>query len=325
MSLSALSLIYFSFYTIAVILAFMRAREGTAPKARNSFAGMVIGAVGTILIFVSAILSPGGTVPLVLVAALALFPIFLLGLGNLVGLAIATWRPQVVVQLGLGALALGLPFLAIFAMGWDSDGPDQQILNNPQGAPQEAQRLTVTGRLGRYPIAIPTSPQIKTLYTCLEPGGTLGQCQTDFATSSDLGSLPGGVPIFHQITIASKAADCTAPCLTFRRLAQWCQSRRDVTFAEWCRNAPSEEVTFSYDENRLTDADPKWRAKAIESVGGAFACHTEQPLCRARFEVARNVQVTIWLPNAQTETLAQRTVIAKDYVARLWAEMQSDG
>lgn len=116
MTLSSLAFIYLSFYYVALIIAFFRARAGTAPKARNSLAAMIIGAVGSLLIFVSAKLSPGGTVPLVFVAIMALVPVFIWGLGNLVGFLVATWRPYLPAQLALGVLAIGVPLiLAILA------------------------------------------------------------------------------------------------------------------------------------------------------------------------------------------------------------------
>ena len=326
MSLSSLSFIYFSFYTVAVVLAFLRARAGAAPKPRNSFAAMIIGAVGTALIYGSALLSPGGTVPLVLVAALALVPSFLLGLGNLVGLAIATWRPHMLAQLGLGGVALGVPLLAILGLGSEATPHSVQSTTRVQDRESVPQRLEVTGRLGRYPVSFPTSPQINTRYTCLLTDGSIGQCQTDFASAPDLSAVPGDVPIFYEITVARKSIDCNAPCITFRQLAQWCQSRSDVAFTEWCRNAPSEELAFSYAENRnVEDVSARgWQAADVDMEQGSIECHEDQALCRARFDIARNLQVTVWMPDAQPESLAARFESAQDYVTRLWAEMQTD-
>lgn len=117
MTLSTFSFIYLSFYYVTFTLAFFRARAGTAPKPHNSVAAMIIGAVGTLLIYFSSVLSPSGTVPLVFVAAMALVPVFLWGFGNLVGLVVATWRPYLPAQIALGALALGLPLLAAILAG----------------------------------------------------------------------------------------------------------------------------------------------------------------------------------------------------------------
>lgn len=117
MTLSTFALIYLCFYYVTATLAFFRARQGTAPKIHNSVAAMIIGAVGTLLIYFSSVLSPSGTVPLVFVAAMALVPVFLWGFGNFVGLIVATWRPYLPAQIALGALAIGLPLLLAILAG----------------------------------------------------------------------------------------------------------------------------------------------------------------------------------------------------------------
>ncbi|MEP0565396.1 MAG: hypothetical protein ABJC64_13395, partial [Paracoccaceae bacterium] len=126
--------------------------------------------------------------------------------------------------------------------------------------------------------------------------------------------------------VARKSAECAAPCVTFRQLAQWCQSRSDVTFTEWCRNAPNEEVTFSYDENRVPPDDDArgWHSADVQLPSGTVECHADTQMCRARYEIARNLQVTIKLPSADATTLPTRVKAAQEYVARLWTEMQTD-
>lgn len=138
MTLSSFSFIYLSFYYVAVILAYLRARSGKAPKARNSLAAMIIGAVGTLLIYGSSLLAPGGTVPLVLVAALALFPVFLLGLGNLVGLALVAMRPRKPLQFMLGLCAFGVPLLVAILFIMDP----AQMRTKAQGALSDPQSET---------------------------------------------------------------------------------------------------------------------------------------------------------------------------------------
>lgn len=329
MTLSSFSFIYLAFYALAVILAFLRARAGTAPKARNSLAAMVIGAVGTLLIYFSSVLAPGGTVPLVLVAALALFPAFLFGAGNLIGLGIATWRPQPAVQSALGIIAIGVPLIGVLALGRLSPQTEaEHLFDTPETQAEVVPPKTITGRLGRYPVSFPTSPQINTSYTCFENSQSSPvQCRTDFATDVTLQAVPGDIPIFHEMTIAPKAAACDAPCLTFRQLAQWCQSRSDVAFSEWCRNAPSDQITFSYDENRVIkeDTDQGWRAPEVAFETASVACRSASPtpLCRARYDVARNLQVTILMHDASETNIAPRLEAAQAYVARVWETLQA--
>lgn len=324
MSIITLLSLYFCIYSIALIFAYVRARQGNAPKARNVAAAMSIGAAGSLLIYLSALLEPLGTVPLVLVAIIALFPVFVFGLGCLLGIGIATWRPHPTAQLTLGALAIGLPLLAIFAVRADAE---LSVAVRPDTELSDLQRQTVFGRLGRYPVALPTSPQLETSYTCFAGrSADIGQCHADFSTSDDVHSVPGGVPIFHEITIAPKASDCSAPCLSFARLSQWCRTRNDVTFTEWCHRAPSEKITFSYDENRAMGGDLAlgWRTRAGAFGAADVDClhSTSDLLCKARYDIARNLQVTIWMDHADDAALEARLSAAQAYVARLWSEMQ---
>ena len=330
MTIASLLLIYFCIYCIAVIHAYLRARTGHAPKARNAAAAMCIGAAGSLLIYVLSLLEPAGSVPLVLVAVIALCPIFLLGLGCLVGLGIAAWRPRPLVQIALGVLALGLPLLAILTI---DATPAQSAAARQQEAQQvatEFQRQTINGRLGRYPITLPTSPQLATSYSCFADGGAeIGQCHADFATATELSNVPGDVPIFHNILVSRKASECAAPCLSFRRIAMWCQGRRDVTFAEWCRRDPGEKIVFSYDENRapFENASNGWRLISGPFGKAQVACLDREPdmTCRARYDIARNLEVTIWMDAVQVgeDTLAPRLSAAQGYVARLWSTLQS--
>lgn len=331
MTLSSFSFIYLAFYALAVILAYFRARAGTAPKARNSLAAMVIGAVGTLLIYFSSLLAPGGTVPLVLVAALALFPAFLFGAGNLIGLWIATWREKSTVQCALAVIAVGVPLAGILTMGRIAPNAETELLSNiPETQTELVLPKTITGRLGRYPVLFPTSPQINTSYTCFKTNqNSPAQCHTDFATDAALQTVPGDIAIFHEMTIAPKAADCAAPCLTFRQLAQWCQSRADVAFTEWCRNAPSDQITFSYNENRGVNEDEAqgWRALEVAFDTANVSCRSASPspMCRARYDVARNLQVTILMYDASETNIAPRLDAAQAYVDRVWETMQSSG
>lgn len=134
MTLSTVFLIYTGFYALAVLFAYVRVRKGTAPKPRNSLAAMLIGGFGTVLIYISSVMAPGGTVPLVLVAAMALFPAFLLGLGNLVGLGIATWHARPAARFALGGLAVGLPLLVSGAMAF---GPNLSGTEAASQTPQD--------------------------------------------------------------------------------------------------------------------------------------------------------------------------------------------
>lgn len=326
MSIFALSLVYLSFYYIALLLTCWRTYAGQAPKSRNSLAAMIIGAVGLLLIYVPALFAPRGAPALILIAALALVPVFLLGLGSLVGLWIAGLKSRVTVQSALALFALAAPFLTV----WN-------VTRSPAEAPradmhvQEAatafQKTTATGRLGRYPISIPVSPQIDTYYTCIEAdNGQIQQCHAHFGIDAGLGQLPGDIPIFDKINVAQKAKECTAPCVSFRRLAEWCDARSDVALQEWCSSGPADAVSFSYDENR-SDAErdaTTWSPAPVLSDDTKLECKTSDRsvTCRARYDIERNLQVTILMRNADLDALQERTSTAREYVDRLWSAMR---
>lgn len=330
MTLFSISFVYLSFYCIALFLAIWRTRAGNPPKSRNCVAAMIIGAVGIQLIYVSSLLSPQGAAPLVLVAALVLVPVFLLGLGGMVGIWIATWRRQLTVQIALAALAIGVPLLAF--LGFDTR--NNAMTNRAAmafSAQQEAlaafQKTNVTGRLGRYPITLPASPQIDTLYTCFDAeSGTVGQCRADFGVDAGLPQTPGDVPIFHYIHIARKSQGCTVACISFERLGQWCQSRSDVTLQEWCKREPADEIELSYDENRVPNEanDAGWTTPTANFGQVEVKCRAfgDAQTCRVRYDIERNLQVTIWMREVSDSTIAARLEAAQNYVSRLWTALQ---
>lgn len=325
MSLFALSLIYLSFYYFAFALAYWRAfYVGKAPKTRNSLAAMTIGAVGILLIYVPALFAPRGAAALILIAALALVPVFLLGLGSLFGIWIAGLKSRVTLQSAMAFFALAAPFLTVWTLtGGPSLAPRPDLANQEKLA--AFQRTTVTGRLGRYPVSLPVSPQIDTYYTCIAPDtGRMQQCHAHFGIDTGLGALPGDIPIFDEVNVARKSEDCTVSCVNFERLARWCSARSDVALQEWCRDTPADAVSFSYDENRITRAGASsWVPAAVTVPDATLECKSSDRgmTCRARYDIARNLQVTILMRQAKADNLLERYETSKAYADRLWSAM----
>ncbi|NNE89205.1 MAG: hypothetical protein HKN27_14110 [Silicimonas sp.] len=326
MTLFSLSFVYLSFYYLALLLAFWRTRSGHAFKSRNSVAAMTVGAVGLLLIYVPALFAPGGAAALILIAALALVPVFLLGLGSLVGLWIGNLKPGVAVQSAWIGLALAVPFALIWTL---TAGPTERDQTWTQHNEKLAafQKTTVKGRLGRYPIAMPASPQIDAYYTCLMPvTGEVDECHTYFGLDAGLGRIPGDVPIFRLVNVTRKSEDCTVSCMNFERLARWCSTRSDMALEEWCKSDPAEEITFSYDENRPEGFIAGWNPAPVSVEGALLDCKAaaQGMTCRARYDIERNLQVTILMRDASPEDLLSRFEAGQDYASRLWSAMKVD-
>ena len=75
---------------------------------------MIVGAVGLLLIYVPALFAPGGAAGLMLIAALAIVPVFLIGLGSLVGLWIGSRKAGLVAECALIIAAFGVPFVLVW-------------------------------------------------------------------------------------------------------------------------------------------------------------------------------------------------------------------